>query len=74
MKRATMSDINAFLDGVLDDSQRREVEAAIEGDAEAKALLNFHRQQVEQLHRLYDPVLYEPVPRRMIDMLRRHYS
>ncbi len=71
MKRVTMTQINAYLDGALDDKERQDFEESIETDAEAKALLSFHRQHVEELHRLYDPVLDEPVPLRMLDLLRR---
>jgi anti-sigma factor RsiW len=70
MKRVTMSHINAYLDGALDEQERREFEAAVESDAEAKALLALHRQHVQELHRLYDPVLEEPVPSRMLELLR----
>jgi len=70
MKRVTMSHINAYLDGALDDDERRQFEAAVESDAEAKALLNLHRQHVDELHRIYDSVLEEPVPSRMLELLR----
>ncbi|HYG85218.1 MAG TPA: zf-HC2 domain-containing protein [Azospirillum sp.] len=71
MKRVNMSHINAYLDGALDESERREFEAAVEADSEARALLNQHRQHVDELHRLYDAVLEEPVPLRMLELLRR---
>ncbi len=71
MKRVTMTHINAYLDGALNDQERRDFENAVEGDAEAKALLSLHRQQVEALHRLYDPVLDEEVPSRMLALLRQ---
>ncbi len=71
MKRVTMTHINAYLDGALDDQERREFEDAVESDADAKALLSLHRQHVAELHRLYDPVLDEKVPSRMLDLLRK---
>lgn len=74
MKRVTMSDINAYLDGALDEGERRAFEEAVEADAEAKALLSLHRQQVQELHKLYDPVLEEPVPSRMLELLRGRTS
>ncbi|HYH22755.1 MAG TPA: zf-HC2 domain-containing protein [Azospirillum sp.] len=74
MKRVTMSHINAYLDGALDEQERRDFEAAVETDAEAKALLALHRQHVQELHRLYDPVLEEPVPSRMLEILRAKKS
>lgn len=70
MKRVTMTDINAYLDGAFDEQDRREFEEAVETDAEAKALLSLHRQHVQELHKLYDPILDEPVPQRMLDLLR----
>lgn len=70
MKRVTMTDINAYLDGALDDRERAEFESVVESDPDAKALLAQHRQHVEELHRLYDPVLSEEVPSRMLELLR----
>jgi anti-sigma factor RsiW len=74
MKRVTMNDINAYLDGALDQRERQELEDAAECDVEIKALLTQHRHHVEELHRLYDPVLEEPVPSRMLELLRRKKS
>ncbi|CAO3421249.1 anti-sigma factor family protein [Azospirillum doebereinerae] len=74
MKRVTMTYINAYLDGALDDQERRDFEDAVESDASAKALLSLHRQHVDELHRLYDPVLEEEVPSRMLDLLRKRNS
>lgn len=71
MKRLTMSDINAYLDGALDEDERREVELVLRTDTEAAALLQQYRQQVRELHRLYDRVLTEPVPQKMLEMLQR---
>jgi hypothetical protein len=71
MKRLTMSDINAYLDGALSEEDRVQVEHALRTDHEAAALLQQYRQQVQELHRIYDGVLSEPVPQRMLDALRR---
>ncbi|GAA4258320.1 hypothetical protein GCM10022293_56660 [Azospirillum formosense] len=71
MKRVTMNHINAYLDGALDDKERQEFEQSVEDDADAKAVVTFHRSHVEELHRLYDPVLEEPVPARMLELLRQ---
>jgi len=71
MKRLTMSDRNAYLDGALNDEERREGEVVIKTDIEAAALLQQYRQHVQELHRIYDGVLNEPVPERMLDLLRR---
>ncbi|WP_236024829.1 anti-sigma factor family protein [Arenibaculum pallidiluteum] len=66
-----MSDINAYLDGALSGQEKVEVEQALKTDQEAAALLQQYRQQVQELHRLYDGVLSEPVPPRMLEALRR---
>jgi anti-sigma factor RsiW len=71
MKRLTMSDINAYLDGALDEDERREVELVLRTDTEAAVLLQQYRQQVRELHRIYDKVLTEPVPPKMLEMLQR---
>jgi anti-sigma factor RsiW len=33
--------------------------------------MRFYRQQVKELHRLYDGVLDEPMPDRLADLVRR---
>lgn len=70
MKRLTMNDINAYLDGALSDPERLEVEQALEQDPEARKLMDRYRRQVDELHRLYDKVLDEPVPDSMLSLLR----
>ena len=71
MKRVTTADINAYLDGALPADRRIEVESAIEHDPEARALVRQYQQHVRELHRLYDRVLDEPVPEKMLEILRR---
>ena len=72
MRRVTMDQINAYLDGALAEPERRSFEESVAGDPQARAILAFHQQHVQELHRLYDPVLNEPVPEKMLDLLRRH--
>ncbi|WP_029014169.1 anti-sigma factor family protein [Niveispirillum irakense] len=74
MKQLTMNDINAYMDGALSPSARREVEAALAADPAARELLNRYRRNADALHQLYDPVLEEPVPEKMLSLLRRHGS
>ena len=70
MKRLTMSDIHAYLDGALDEPDRRRFEDILNADPEAAGMLRQYRRQVDELRRLYDPVLAEPVPERMLELLR----
>lgn len=71
MKTLTMQDINAYLDNALGERERREVETLLARDPAAQALVNRYRRQVDELRRLYDPVLSEPVPPAMLSLLRR---
>lgn len=70
MKKLTMQDINAYLDGALSDEERRDVEAVLARDPAAQSMLNRYRRQVDELKRLYDPVMEEPVPESMLALLR----
>lgn len=72
MKRLTMCDINAYLDGDLTEEQRRDIEAAIAVDPAAGAVLLQDRCLVEALHRLYDGILEEPIPPRLRELLERY--
>jgi len=70
MKRLTLHDINAYLDGALSDEARAEVEAALTHDPAARAMVERFRRQADELHRIYDGVLDEPIPDRMMSLLR----
>ncbi|HYE51373.1 MAG TPA: hypothetical protein VEB20_17375 [Azospirillaceae bacterium] len=74
MKQLTMNDINAYLDGALSDAERLEVEAILARDPASASLFMQYRQQLDALHRLYDPVLNEPVPESMLKLLRGQKS
>jgi anti-sigma factor RsiW len=71
IKALTINDISAYFDGTISDERRRDVVEALRTDVEAAALLQQYRQQREELHRLYDGVLSEPVPERMLSLLRQ---
>lgn len=69
MKRLDLLDISAYLDGALPPHEHAQVEAALAVDPAAKAMLNRFKHQVDELHRLYDPVLAEPIPDEMLRLL-----
>lgn len=71
MARLTMSEIHAYLDGALSEEEHREVERRLQVDGEAATLLEQCRRHIQELHRLYDGVLEEPVPERLRALLRR---
>lgn len=53
---------------------RRDSRPAFHGQAphDEEGLPALSLQHVTALHRLYDPILHEPVPGRMLDLLRRY--
>lgn len=71
MKKLTVQDINAYLDGAMGAEERREMEAILARDPAAQSMLNRYRRQVDELRRLYDPVMDEPVPDTMLTILRK---
>ena len=56
------ADLHAAADDRLAPERRAAVEAHLAADAEAARQVEFYRRLNEGLHRLYDPVLEEPVP------------
>ncbi|WP_225889944.1 anti-sigma factor family protein [Indioceanicola profundi] len=70
MRKLTMQDINAYLDGALSDEERLEIETVLARDPAAQSMVNRYRRQVDELRRIYDPVMDEPVPENMLSLLR----
>ena len=70
VQRRSMSDIHAYLDGALSEGERRRFEEMLEVDPDAATMVRQYRQQAEELRRLYEPVMSEPVPDRMLALLR----
>jgi len=68
MSSVTELDLHAYADGQLDDARRVLVEAHLAHDADAAASVRVWRKQNETLRALFNPVLNEPVPRRLLDM------
>lgn len=62
----TDSELNAFLDGELTPARRTEVELWLAGHPEAVMRLEHFLAQRDALHRLFDPVLDEPLPEALI--------
>jgi anti-sigma factor RsiW len=61
------TDLHAFLDGELDTARAAEVEAYLAAHPEASARIAGFRAQNEALHALFDAVLAEPVPARLLE-------
>lgn len=59
-------DLHAFADGELSGAEKANVEARLQGDEAARALVATIRQHKADLHKAYDDVLQEPVPARLL--------
>lgn len=62
----TEAELHAYIDGVLPEGRRSEVEQYLERHPEEAARLASYRAQNEALRTLFDPVLDEPVPQRLM--------
>jgi len=62
----TEADLHAYVDGALPDARRSEVEYYLERHPEEAGRLASYRSQNEALRALFDPVLDEPVPQRLL--------
>lgn len=63
------TDLHAYLDGQLDARRRAEVEAYLAAHPDAANTLRQLQMQRQALHDTYDPVLNEPIPLRLTNVL-----
>ncbi|NEX60182.1 anti-sigma factor family protein [Noviherbaspirillum galbum] len=61
----TEADLHAYVDGLLPESRRDEIEAYLAARPEEAARLQAYRNQNDALRKLFNPVLSEPVPARL---------
>jgi len=61
----TEADFHAYVDGALPEARRAEVEGYLAARPQEAECVQAYRQQNEELHRLFDPVLDEAVPERL---------
>ncbi|MBK5104019.1 MAG: anti-sigma factor [Burkholderiales bacterium] len=66
MSKITQADLHAYADVQLDEANRLRVEAHIAHDAEAAENVRVWREQNQALRALYNPILNEPVPQRLL--------
>jgi anti-sigma factor RsiW len=66
MSDLTETDLHAYADGQLDEVRRVQVDAHLAHDAAATESVRVWREQNEALRALYNPVLNEPVPQRLL--------
>lgn len=65
----TEAELHAYLDGELPEARRAAVEAYLAAHPAEHARINAYRAQGEELRALYEPVLAEPVPERLVAAL-----
>jgi anti-sigma factor RsiW len=70
MSMISENDLHAYVDGELDPARTAEVEARIAADPDAGRRVAAWRRQKEALHGLFDGVLSEPVPARLLERPR----
>ncbi len=66
----TEDDLHAYVDGQLSESRRAEVEAWLESNPEAAERVRAYREQNAALQAMFAPVLDEPLPARLTEMLQ----
>lgn len=59
------AELHAYVDGRLDEARQQEVAAYIAEHADAAERVKAYEAQKTALHVLFDPALYEPLPRRL---------
>lgn len=68
------SELHAYLDGQLDEQQRKEIESNLPGDTHAREKLHAYSDMNLALHELYDPVLDEDIPAKLLNVSSRRPS
>src|SRR5579863_7541902 len=70
MQRPSDETLIAYLDGELDADSRSEVESWLETDAELRDQVAALAASAEALRAVFEPVLHEPVPERLLAAAR----
>ncbi len=62
-------DLHAYLDDALNSNRREKVAEAVATSPELSSALNSFRRQAAGLHQLYDHILKEPIPEKILECL-----
>jgi anti-sigma factor RsiW len=68
----TTEDLSAFVDGQSDTDLTEAVEELSEQDDRCSEIISAFMMQTTLLRQSLDPILEEPVPERLIDLVRAH--
>ena len=66
MSNFSENDLHAYADGQLDEARRLQVQSGLAHDAEGAENVRVWREQNQALRALYNPILNEPVPQRLL--------
>ena len=66
----TEAELHAFVDGQLTPERQREIEAYLASRPDEAQRADIYRAQKRELRALFDPVLNEPLPQRVLDAAR----
>ena len=70
----TIEDLSAFVDGQVDGDLAEAIEELDLEDDRCAEVLSAYIAQNALMHRSMDPMLSEPVPKKLIALLRNHVS
>jgi len=70
-ERFSDADLGAYVDGELDADTRSRLDALLANQPEDAARLEAYRRQNKELQNLFDPVLEEPIPTAMLDLVMK---
>jgi anti-sigma factor RsiW len=66
----TVEDLHRYTDGLLPRDRQESVGAYLQDDDEAFQRVEAYRIQIAELHRWLSPALREPVPKRLLSVIR----
>jgi anti-sigma factor RsiW len=70
MNPISEAELHAYIDGQLTPERQREIEASLAQRPEEAQRVQHYRDQKRELRALFDPVLDEPLPQRVLDAAR----
>jgi len=73
-KNVNDAELHAYVDGQLDKNQRRQIEKDLDNDPQAREKLTAYQDINQALHRLYDPMLEERIPSRLLPVASKQRS
>lgn len=70
MRQIADEELSDFVDGRIEEARRSEIDRAIAENPELAAKVKSYQRQAQAVHALYDKILHEPIPSRLLDIVR----